>query len=361
MLLCFKTTMALNLLSAARTHLPKLVFPSTHRLFAGPARSFCSSGGGNNTYGNKTLLPGQPFVPAGTGSSYPASGDVNRSGVSSRVKAVIGSSFSASSANGGAYLAGLTNRRFFSTIRASPSGTTPGTQMMDGALNSDDKGGASSGETKASANSQTKDAELSAGTQMMDGALNSDDKGSASSREAKASATTQTKDAELSGEFEMYIDWDSCEEDPEKASTNVAKRFTKGISGVILKFAKFTDEGPEFTAQLAEHFDGKELAKMIFWHPFQVMGEVPAYEAFVQDDNWRVRVDMPGIGADDVKLNFKDNTLYIRGEEKPNGDAAAARVYSGKLDMPDGQYLTNNFSVTAKDGVIRISVPKVKV
>ncbi|KAJ4832308.1 hypothetical protein Tsubulata_026974 [Turnera subulata] len=397
--------MASTLLSATRvatkTHLPKLVFPSTHRLFAGPARSFSSSSGGSdNSSGNKTFLPGQPFVPAGTGSSSPASGGVNRSGVSSRVKAVIGSSFSASSASD-AYLAGLTNRRFFSTIHAGPSGT----QTKNGALNSgdkgegqeaceDDSGGASSGEAKASATSSTKD-DAGGGEQT---GFTAEQK--AALREFRVKWEARFKELqEQNPGFEVPdIDWDACEKDPVKMTENVTKGFLKGTSGMIHKFTdeepeidwesweenpekgmksavkglskgicrmilkvadKFADTESEFTAELAEYFDAKELAKMVYWHPFQVKGDFPSYELTLHEDQWCCRVDMPGIGAKDVNVKFKDNTLYIRGEGKGKGDAAA-RVYSGKFDIPAGEYLTDDYSVTAKDGVIRISVPKVK-
>ncbi|KAJ4835558.1 hypothetical protein Tsubulata_049907 [Turnera subulata] len=113
---------------------------------------------------------------------------------------------------------------------------------------------------------------------------------------------------------------------------------------------KIKNDEPELAAKLSD---------VLYWHPFQVKGDECPYEVRIDEDNWYVRVDIPGIGSKDVKVQFQDNTLYFSAEERDKGDGA--RAYSSTFDIPQGEYQTDKISAIVKNGVLEIKIPKIKV
>ncbi|KAJ4832309.1 hypothetical protein Tsubulata_026975, partial [Turnera subulata] len=186
-----------------------------------------------------------------------------------------------------------TRRLFSSVVQASPSGND-----MNGALSSNDKG---------------------------EGLELYTDKSDAASGEAKGSATFPTKDAAGGGE-----------------PTGLTKEEEAAVG-----FQCLTSTGALGEKTLKQELSAK-LGRMMYWHPLQLKGNMVPYEVTMDEDYWFARIDMPGVGAKEVKVQFKDNTMYITGEEKTKGDSA--RVYSAKFHIPAGEYLTDKIGVTIKDG-----------
>lgn len=80
------------------------------------------------------------------------------------------------------------------------------------------------------------------------------------------------------------------------------------------------------------------------------------------DDALYLRIDMPGLGKENVKVAVEQNTLVIRGEgEKEAGEEeAAASRYSSRLDLPPRVYKLDQIRAEMKNGVLKVMVPKVK-
>ncbi|KAA0041093.1 small heat shock protein [Cucumis melo var. makuwa] len=81
-----------------------------------------------------------------------------------------------------------------------------------------------------------------------------------------------------------------------------------------------------------------------------------------EDDNaLYLRMDMPGLSKDDVKVSVEQNTLIIKGEAaKESEDEEDRRRFSSRLDLPANLYELNSIKAEMKNGVLKVAVPKVK-
>ncbi|KAK6135149.1 hypothetical protein DH2020_031097 [Rehmannia glutinosa] len=87
-----------------------------------------------------------------------------------------------------------------------------------------------------------------------------------------------------------------------------------------------------------------------------------------EDENEiKMRFDMPGLSKDDVKVSVEDDVLVIKGEQKKeqgkNDESWSSRSYSSydtKLQLPD-DCEKDKVKAEMKNGVLYISVPKTKV
>lgn len=74
-----------------------------------------------------------------------------------------------------------------------------------------------------------------------------------------------------------------------------------------------------------------------------------------------IRVDMPGLGKEDVKVTVEQDTLVIRGGggEESEGEEEGRR-YSSRIELPSKLYRTEEIKAEMKNGVLKILVPKVR-
>ncbi|KAE8650061.1 small heat shock protein, chloroplastic isoform X2 [Cucumis sativus] len=81
-----------------------------------------------------------------------------------------------------------------------------------------------------------------------------------------------------------------------------------------------------------------------------------------EDDNaLYLRMDMPGLSKDDVRVSVEQNTLIIKGEgAKESEDEEDRRRFSSRLDLPANLYELNSIKAEMKNGVLKVAVPKVK-
>lgn len=78
------------------------------------------------------------------------------------------------------------------------------------------------------------------------------------------------------------------------------------------------------------------------------------------DDALYMRVDMPGLGKEDVKVSVEQNTLVIRGEgERESEDGESRRRYSTRVDLPTNLYQIDKIKAEMKNGILKVVVPKV--
>uniref|UniRef100_A0A803L2C7 SHSP domain-containing protein n=1 Tax=Chenopodium quinoa TaxID=63459 RepID=A0A803L2C7_CHEQI len=97
------------------------------------------------------------------------------------------------------------------------------------------------------------------------------------------------------------------------------------------------------------------------------MGEMRAPWDIMEDENeYKMRFDMPGLDKGDVNVSVEDNMLVIKGERKKEeggDDAWSKRSYSSydtRLQLPDNCEL-DKIKAELKNGVLNISIPKPKV
>ncbi|CAN6448201.1 unnamed protein product [Victoria cruziana] len=82
----------------------------------------------------------------------------------------------------------------------------------------------------------------------------------------------------------------------------------------------------------------------------------------VREDNdaLHLRMDMPGLGKEHVKVYTEHNTLVIRGEGEPEAEGESGRKYSSRIDIPGDLYKFDGIKAEMKNGVLKVKVPKVK-
>ncbi|KAK9277772.1 hypothetical protein L1049_007319 [Liquidambar formosana] len=79
------------------------------------------------------------------------------------------------------------------------------------------------------------------------------------------------------------------------------------------------------------------------------------------NDGLFLRMDMPGVSKEQVKVSVEQNTLIIRGEgEKEAEEEESGRRYSSRIDLPPNLYKIDEIKAEMKNGVLKVVVPKVK-
>ncbi|KAJ0075697.1 hypothetical protein Patl1_34505 [Pistacia atlantica] len=95
--------------------------------------------------------------------------------------------------------------------------------------------------------------------------------------------------------------------------------------------------------------------------PSQLMGRVKE-----QDECYKLRYDMPGLGKDDVKITIYDGVLTIKGEQKEEEEegsddefwsAKSYGYYNTSLLLPDDAKV-DDLKAELKDGVLNITIPR---
>ncbi len=114
----------------------------------------------------------------------------------------------------------------------------------------------------------------------------------------------------------------------------------------------------------------RRLAEMLHGArtPGAAGGYMPAVESFVKEGNLIIRVDAPGLEADDVELTVLDNVLTIKGERK-GGEEVTTDDYlhreitygsfERRLTLPR-ETDADKIQATFKNGVIELTMPMAK-
>ncbi|KAJ0104939.1 hypothetical protein Patl1_18499 [Pistacia atlantica] len=78
-------------------------------------------------------------------------------------------------------------------------------------------------------------------------------------------------------------------------------------------------------------------------------------------DTLLLRMDMPGLSKEDVKISVENNTLIIKGEaQEESDDEESGRRFSSRLDLPPTLYKLDEIKAEMKNGILKLVVPKVK-
>lgn len=93
---------------------------------------------------------------------------------------------------------------------------------------------------------------------------------------------------------------------------------------------------------------------------------VPALEVYEQKDNYVVKVELPGVNKEDVKLSLEQGSLTISGERKNETKTEATEVYHCErfygrfqrtVNLPES-VAANHVKAAYKDGVLTVTLPK---
>ena len=80
------------------------------------------------------------------------------------------------------------------------------------------------------------------------------------------------------------------------------------------------------------------------------------WDAREDADGLHLRIDMPGLGKEHVKVSAESGgTLVIRGEEEESG-----RSYNSRINLPENVFRLDGIKAEMKNGVLKVTVPKVK-
>jgi HSP20 family protein len=92
---------------------------------------------------------------------------------------------------------------------------------------------------------------------------------------------------------------------------------------------------------------------------------VPEVEVVQQDDQLKIRADLPGLKREDVTVDITENAVIIQGErrheeeEEREGYYRSERSYGSfcrVIPLPEGA-ITDQAKATFKDGVLEITMP----
>uniref|UniRef100_A0A0C9QKW9 TSA: Wollemia nobilis Ref_Wollemi_Transcript_30205_968 transcribed RNA sequence n=1 Tax=Wollemia nobilis TaxID=56998 RepID=A0A0C9QKW9_9CONI len=107
------------------------------------------------------------------------------------------------------------------------------------------------------------------------------------------------------------------------------------------------------------------MADLFFDNPFVVdvgvRGARKPWDVVEDKDALRLRVDMPGLGKEDVSVHVEEGALVIKGEAQ--GDAeldGSGRRYSSRIDIPPKLYKLDEIKAEMKNGMLKITVPRVR-
>jgi HSP20 family protein len=94
---------------------------------------------------------------------------------------------------------------------------------------------------------------------------------------------------------------------------------------------------------------------------------VPLADVYDTPDAYLVEIELPGLAREDIDLKVKGRELSVRGERHPAGGRSAAFHRLERRYGPFGRSFRFDVDIDAeqvqaeiKDGLLRLSVPKVK-
>ncbi|CAM6093268.1 unnamed protein product [Calypogeia fissa] len=94
----------------------------------------------------------------------------------------------------------------------------------------------------------------------------------------------------------------------------------------------------------------------------------PPWDFIETDDDFKMRLDLPGLSKEEVKVHVEDGNLVIEGEHSEENKAeeaqwsstSEANHYSTRIVLPENANV-EMIKAELKNGVLNVTIPKVKV
>ncbi|OMO59661.1 hypothetical protein CCACVL1_24689 [Corchorus capsularis] len=94
-------------------------------------------------------------------------------------------------------------------------------------------------------------------------------------------------------------------------------------------------------------------------NPWQLEGPKGTFEAKKVEEGLFVRVDMPGIGKNELQLWQDNDTVFIKGEgRKKSEHESSGRTYNGSIDLCANYFDLKKIKASIQNGVFRMLIPK---
>jgi HSP20 family protein len=98
-------------------------------------------------------------------------------------------------------------------------------------------------------------------------------------------------------------------------------------------------------------------------------GWCPAVDITEDDDKYHVRMELPGVTKDDVKISFTEDVLHVSGEKKSEKNEEQKNYHHyerryGKFERAfriHSDVIDDKIEATFKDGVLNIELPKAEI
>lgn len=132
---------------------------------------------------------------------------------------------------------------------------------------------------------------------------------------------------------------------PERELLNIEKEFNK----------MFNLLGNRFVNKESNDENGYNVAE---WSPLT--------DIYEDDDNFKLKVDLPGVKKEDVKISYADGQISISGERKQENESKNSKYH--RVERTYGKYyrsftlptkiLEDKIEAEFKDGQLVINIPK---
>jgi len=103
------------------------------------------------------------------------------------------------------------------------------------------------------------------------------------------------------------------------------------------------------------------------WWPSRTIGiSAPVVDLYEEKDNIVAKVELPGMGKDDIEVNIADSRLTIKGEKKKEEEVKEENYYRSErsygsftrsVELPK-EVQVEKAQATFKNGVLEIRLPK---
>jgi len=98
---------------------------------------------------------------------------------------------------------------------------------------------------------------------------------------------------------------------------------------------------------------------------YTISSWTPAVDIAEHDDEYKVKVELPGVNKEDVKITLESNILTIRGEKKQEKETKKENYH--RVERSYGSFRSFTLPTTVKsdkidavykDGILSVSLPK---
>jgi HSP20 family protein len=113
---------------------------------------------------------------------------------------------------------------------------------------------------------------------------------------------------------------------------------------------------------LKEVTNGHRLSPFFSLLDESASGLLPPLDIYENNEHYELRLDVPGVAKEDLKVDFEQDTLTIRGERKNATENLTrserwAGSFERTLSLPEGVD-SARIKASVQDGVLAIVVPK---